>query len=153
VSKTEACGQGSVVDPNSFFSDSDPEIFFGPHCVHMYRYSRTCKTEKKLFALEKNIHVTVFSSKCLISDFSELFPFYSSTGTYLNTGTNPNFFSDSDPAKNFRFFWIRIHNTWPVSPRISFFTTGIKLVQVNNDLFVQGEEHETRVPKNTICYN
>jgi hypothetical protein len=44
----------------------------------------------------------------LICDFS---PFFFILQQCLDPNPNPNFLSDSDPAKIFEFFRIRIHNT------------------------------------------
>jgi hypothetical protein len=122
----------SVVDPNSFFSDSDPQIiFFGfgygfgflrlifwpqiflngaSSCFPMC--SETCTSEKKKFPIEKH-KIFVF----------QVFDFWFFTKIFIlqqclnpNPYPYPNFFSDSDPAKTFGLFRIRIHNTGITGP-------------------------------------
>jgi hypothetical protein len=51
-----------------------------------------------------------FSFKCLIFEFSQKFSFYNSVWIRIRIRI-PTIFSDSDPAKTFGLFRIRIHNT------------------------------------------
>jgi hypothetical protein len=83
-----------------------PEIFFNGafHCFHLC--FGICTTEKKV-SLLKNVHVRFLSFKCLICDFSQIYILQKCLGQ--NPNPNPNFFSDSDPAKIFGLFRIRIH--------------------------------------------
>jgi hypothetical protein len=107
------------VDPNSFFSDSDPTNFlsdsdpytniltrnFLTWCLSLlYMFYGICTTEKKVFQLK---NLGFFSFICLMAIFHKFFYFTQC----LDPNPNPNFFSDSDPAKTIEFFRIRIHNT------------------------------------------
>jgi hypothetical protein len=67
--------------------------------------SGICTTEKKVFQL-KNVGFFLFQVFDL-RFFTKKFILQQC----LNPNPNPNFFSDSDPAKIFGLFRIRIHNT------------------------------------------
>jgi hypothetical protein len=110
------------VEPNSFFSDLDPQFFFSDsafifwpknfkngasHCFHMC--SGICTTEEKVFQL-KNLRFFLFQVFDL-RFFKNFFILQQCLDP--NPNPNPNIFSDSDwdPAKIFGFFRSRIHNT------------------------------------------
>jgi hypothetical protein len=112
----------SVVDPNSFFSDSDshPQIFISdsnsdPYtniltrnvlklCLslllyvlwNLYDREKSFPTEKLTFFLFQVFDLRLFTKNFILQQCLD---------------PKPNFFSDSDPAKIFGFFRIRIHNT------------------------------------------
>jgi hypothetical protein len=93
----------SVVDPNSFFSDSDPQHFF----------FLDSDTEPVRYVIEKILSIKkqkIFLFQVFdLRFFTQIFILQQCLDP--NSYPNPNFFSDSDPAKTFGFFRIRIHNT------------------------------------------
>jgi hypothetical protein len=118
------CVGDSVGDPNSLFSDSDPQHFlFRIRILRLILYFDTkffkmvpliafiCVLEsvrqRKKFSNWKT-YVFFFSFKCLICDFAQKFLFYNNAWiqirirTFIGFGYNQNIFG---------FFRIRIHNT------------------------------------------
>jgi hypothetical protein len=72
-----------------------------------------------------------FSFKCLICGFSQEFSFYNSVWIRIRIRIR-NLFLDSDPAKTFRFFRIRIHNSLSIWFRfdVAFFIISTSLEQL-----------------------
>jgi hypothetical protein len=110
----------SVVDPNSFFSYSDPQFLFGFGSLYLYFYPKffqlvpliafLCVLEsvqmRKKFTNGKRFFLfQVFDLR-----FFTKFLFYNSVWIRIRIQIR-TFFSDSDPAKIFGLFRIRIHNT------------------------------------------
>jgi hypothetical protein len=112
----DGLGSTSVVDPNSYFSYSDPQIFFRIRILILIFWPEIFYMGSLvafICELESVRRKKVFS---LSSVWSAIFHniFYFTTVPGSESETKPEFFSNSDSvaAKIFGFFWIRIriHN-------------------------------------------
>jgi hypothetical protein len=113
----------SVVDPNSFFSDSDPQIFlfgfwfwsvylyFDPNFFFKWWLALLSFVFWNLYDREKSFPTEKLTFFCLSSVWSAIFHNFFYFTTVSGSESKSELFSDSDPAKIFGFFRIRIHNT------------------------------------------